>query len=283
MNKLYLLAGNGSSADWWSDALPHFHHYEPVALELPGFGDNPHPPLKDLSAYAEALFSVTTPGSAIVAVGVNALVTLHTLQRHPSHFGRTILLAPVGAFLWKRRLPALMASRLFRRIAHGLLSVHPRLFARKFSAQRWPEDTHRRMGSGYRRCRAFQPYWDMVRPESALSLLEWIADPVELVWGGRDAVLPARHAAAWSAILARADLSVTIQPEWGHYPWIDSPAAFADFIESKARGFAAHGKSGRLRLAELAGLSVPDMVTVSDSRDLTLTDLLSSRRPPTFQ
>jgi len=44
---LYLLAGNGSSAEWWDDALPHFEHYQVTALELPGFGSNPQPPCED--------------------------------------------------------------------------------------------------------------------------------------------------------------------------------------------------------------------------------------------
>ena len=35
---LYLLAGNGSAADWWDDMLPYLQHYRGVPLELPGFG-----------------------------------------------------------------------------------------------------------------------------------------------------------------------------------------------------------------------------------------------------
>ncbi|MCA3934140.1 MAG: alpha/beta hydrolase, partial [Burkholderia sp.] len=78
---LYLLAGNGSAADWWDDALPHFRHYRPVPLELPGFGNHPAPPCEDLAAYAQALLDATEPGHAIMAVGVNALLVLHALQR----------------------------------------------------------------------------------------------------------------------------------------------------------------------------------------------------------
>ena len=73
---LYLLAGNGSAADWWDDALPHFQHYRPVPLELPGFGNHPAPPCADLAAYAQALLAATEPGHAILAVGVNALLVL---------------------------------------------------------------------------------------------------------------------------------------------------------------------------------------------------------------
>ncbi|WP_149036688.1 alpha/beta fold hydrolase, partial [Pseudomonas syringae group genomosp. 7] len=56
---LYLLAGNGSSAEWWDDALPHFQRYQVVPLELPGFGSNPQPPCEDIAAYADALLAAT--------------------------------------------------------------------------------------------------------------------------------------------------------------------------------------------------------------------------------
>ncbi|MEO5796936.1 MAG: PEP-utilizing enzyme [Rhodoferax sp.] len=271
---LYLLAGNGGAADWWADAQPYFQHYQPVPLELPGFGANSEPPCTDLAAYADALLAATTPGNAILAVGVNALLVLHALQRQPRHFTRTVLLAPVGVFLWQRTLPALMAPLPLRKAVHWLLSNRPTWFAAKFSAQTWTPAQYRRMGEGYRRCRAFVPYWDLVRADTALPLLEWITDPIELVWGGRDAVLNQAHAAAWSAVLARAQLTVQIQPTWGHYPWIDDPAGFTAWLESRNTGFVAHSKGGRLRLAELAGLPVPPCISVTQSGDPRLSDLL---------
>jgi pimeloyl-ACP methyl ester carboxylesterase len=233
---LYLLAGNGSAADWWDDALPHFQRYQVVPLELPGFGKNTEDPCEDLAAYAQALLAATTKGSTIMAVGVNALLVLHALQRQPGHFSRSVLLAPVGAFLWQRRLPALMSPLPLRKTIHWLLSNKPTLFARQFSNQTWTAAQYQRMGNGYARCRAFVPHWDLVRADTALPLLEWINDPVELVWGDQDNVLGIEQAAAWSAILARADLTITLKPGWGHYPWIDSPAEFAAWLESGERG-----------------------------------------------
>ncbi|MCD5997280.1 alpha/beta fold hydrolase [Pseudomonas sp. CDFA 602] len=254
---LYLLAGNGSTAEWWDDAIPYFQRYRVVALELPGFGSNTQPPCEDLAAYADALLSATVKGSAIVAVGVNALLVMHALQRRPGHFSRSVLLAPVGAFLWQRRLPALMSPPPIRKTIHWLLANKPALFAHKFSRHTWPAEHYRRMGRGYASCRAFVPYWDLLRADTALPLLEWIEDPIELVWGDQDKVLGIEQAAAWSAILARADLTISLKPGWGHYPWIDSPAEFAQWLESDARGFVAHTKGGRLRLATCAGQPVP--------------------------
>ncbi|ROM85324.1 alpha/beta hydrolase [Pseudomonas brassicacearum] len=279
---MYLLAGNGSAADWWDDVLPHFAHYQVVPLELPGFGDNPQAPCEDLAAYAQALLAMTARGSAITAVGVNALLVLHALQRQSGHFQRSVLLAPVGAFLWQRRLPALMSPLPVRKTIHWLLANKPTLFARKFSNRPWTPAQYRRMGAGYARCRAFVPHWDLVRADTALPLLEWITDPVELVWGDQDNMLGVEQAAAWSAILARADLTISLKPGWGHYPWIDAPADFAAWLESGARGFVAHTKGGRLRLAALAGQAVPPALTLNECHDPRLPAFLASQAHATW-
>lgn len=281
-SRLYLLAGNGSTAHWWDDVVPHFQHYEVEPLELPGFGSNPQPPCEDLAAYAEALLQATVRGSAIVAVGVNALLVLHALQRMPGHFCRSVLLAPVGAFLWQRRLPALMSPLPIRKTIHWLLANKPALFAHKFSRQTWTPAQYQRMGTGYAQCRAFVPYWDLVRADTALPLLEWIEDPIELVWGDQDEVLGIAQAAAWSAILARADLTISLKPGWGHYPWIDAPQAFAQWLESHVRGFVAHTKGGRLQLAACAGQPVPTALSLSDSQDPRLASLLSGQSNATW-
>jgi len=279
---MYLLAGNGSAADWWDDVLPFFERYQVVPLELPGFGSHPQAPCEDLAAYAQALLAATTRGSAITAVGVNALLVLHALQRQPGHFCRSVLLAPVGAFLWQRRLPALMSPWPVRKTIHWLLANQPKLFARKFSNQTWTPAQYQRMGSGYARCRAFVPHWDLVRADTALPLLEWISDPIELVWGDQDKVLGIEQAAAWSAILARADLSISLKPGWGHYPWIDAPAEFAAWLESGEGGFVAHTKGGRLRLAAMAGQAVPPALTLNNDQDPRLPAFLDSQPDATW-
>ncbi|MFK3791990.1 alpha/beta hydrolase [Pseudomonas piscis] len=274
---LYLLAGNGSASDWWDDAVPHFRRYRVQTLELPGFGDNPQPPCDDLGQYAEALLALTAPGNAIVAVGISALVVLHALQRRPGHFSRSVLLSPVGAFLWQRRLPALMSPLPVRLLIHRLLGQRPAWFAHKFSRQRWSPQQYRRMGAGYARCRAFVPLWEQLRADTALPLLEWIEDPVELVWGDQDQLLGSAQAAAWSAILARADLRVSLRPGWGHYPWIDAPAEFVAWLEAPSDGFVAHTKGGRLHLAQWAGQPVPAALSLDSAEDPRLPSLLASQ------
>jgi pimeloyl-ACP methyl ester carboxylesterase len=260
---LYLLAGNGSTVAWWQETLPHFHTYRPCPLELPGFGDNPSTRFASLAELAQALLDQTQEGQQIFAVGINSLVVLHALVRKPQHFRRVMLLAPVGAYLWERSFVKVMGFRPARKLAHWLLSYFPRLFRRNFTTRPWPREYYRRIAEGYRKCRAFETYFDIVQPHSALDLFEWITTPIDLFWGQADGVIGAHQSAAWDSILPRAPLTITVRSDWGHYPYFDDPAGFARDIEGFAGGSPAHTKAGRLKLAELAGLPVPPQVSVS--------------------
>lgn len=272
-NKIYLLSGNGSTKAWWEDTLPFFQTLDPVPLELPGFGDNSLPPCESLAEYADALIEMTEAGTDIFAVGINALVVLHALVRKPSHFQKTYLLAPVGAFLWERRFVKLMHPKPIRKSIHFLLRNFPRIFAKKFSSQTWSSAQYARMGEGYGKCRAFQGYFKFVNGVDAVDLFEWIEDKVVLIWGKNDAVLGLKQAAAWDTILCRADLEVLIQEDWEHYPYIDDPKGFARTLEAGPVGFRAHSKAGRLTLGRLAGLPVPMSRTAVHG--LPFTDLVN--------
>lgn len=267
---LYLLSGNGSSHAWWSDCIPHFQRYQPISLELPGYGDNLSDQYKSLDQLADALLVMTTAGHKIFAVGINALVVLHALVKRPGHFSQVYLLAPVGAFLEERRFVRMMRGLLMARLSHFLLSHFPKLFARKFSSRRWTAAQYARMGEGYARCRAFPAYFEFVQGWNTLDLYEWIEDPVTVIWGTGDRVLDAGQVAAWDGILPRAKMEVIIKDDWEHYPYIDDPEEFAQFIENDPTGFPAHTKAGRLRLGTLAGLPVPAQVGVRNAQDIAL-------------
>ncbi len=267
--KVYLLSGNGSTQAWWEDCLPFFKIYQPVPLELPGSGSNTSDRYHSLDELADALLEDTEAGHPIFAVGINALVVLHALVRSPQHFSKVILLAPVGAFLWQRRFVQFMSLPPIRKTILYLLRNYPKIFRHKFSSRRWTDAQYRRMGDGYRQCRAFEAYFEFTLPHVALNLFEWISTPVEIVWGKDDAVLGLQQAAAWEAILCRAPLQISVHPRWEHYPYIDGPQEFAVSLESRLKGnswpevaqsIRAHTKAGRLQLAELAGLNVPPLL-----------------------
>lgn len=279
-NNLYLLSGNGSIKAWWEDCIPHFKTLNPVPLELPGYGSNTSDKYNSLGELAEALIAMTEPGHALFAVGINGLVALHALVRKPGHFSKVYLLAPVGAFLEERKFVSMMRGPFMAGLSHFLLRNFPKLFRRKFSSRTWTEAQYKRMGEGYRQCRAFQSYFRFVQGWNATDLFEWIEDPVTLIWGTGDRVLNVGQAAAWDSILPRAEMEVIIKSDWEHYPYIDNPAEFAAYMESiesngpsagsgtvGPRGFPPHTKAGRLELGTLAGLPVPKQVAVRNAAD----------------
>lgn len=264
---VYLLSGNGSLKSWWDETLPHFKEKQPLPLELPGFGDNDSPQYRSFAQLADALIRMTEPGKEIFAVGINGLVVLHALVRKPGHFKKVYLLAPVGAFLWQRSFARWMAVRPIHNAIHFLLGRFPKLFRKKFSSRTWTEAQYKRMGEGYRKCKAFPHYFRFTRADDALDLFEWIETPIELIWGRGDAVLGIGQAAAWDSILPRADMGVTLMDDWEHYPYIDDPEGFANWLDHPTPGFRAHTKAGRLQLGTLAGLPVPAQYTVHTQKE----------------
>lgn len=254
---LYLLPGNGGIKAWFDDCLPYFSQIKPVPIELPGMGDNTSNKHKSLDELADALLETTRPGQKIFAVGINGLVVLHALTRRPHHFSETILLAPVGAYLWQRSFVKIMSLGPIRKAILWLLRNYPTLFKRKFTSQHWTADKIARMGEGYRKCRSFEDYFEFTDPVSALDLFEWIPSRITLVWGTKDAVLDKTQLSAWAGIVPRADLQIAIEEEWGHYPYIDDPIGFAAKMEQGFNCYSANTKGGRLQLAFEAGLPVP--------------------------
>ena len=251
-NRLYLLSGNGSIKKWWATTLPYFDQIEAIPLELPGFGDNTDDRWQDLDQLAEALIEMTEKGSRIFAVGVNGLVALRALVKEPNHFSHLTLLAPVGAFLWERRFVKLMSPKPIRATIHFLLKNFPKIFKRKFSSQNWTDEQYAMMGEGYQKCKAFQKYFSIVKAESALDFFEHINIPIELIWGTRDAVLGVEQAAAWDTILPRAELTITIKENWGHYPYIDDPERVCQLYAKATNGFS---RSWKIRTIKACAIS----------------------------
>ncbi|MDQ3768913.1 MAG: alpha/beta fold hydrolase, partial [Actinomycetota bacterium] len=61
-------------------------------------------------------------------------------------------------------------------------------------------------------------------------LLARLAVPPGLIWGERDAVVPAAGLDAVRAV--RPDARARTLPDTGHVPMLEAPAAFADALEA---------------------------------------------------
>jgi len=252
-------------AAWWRNTLPHFQDHDVQAIELPGFGNNRSPLPLDLNGYARALLTQCDSRSVIVACGIGALVVLRACTMRPAYFRNIILLAPIGAFLWRRKLARWLSIPVFAAMARFLLSYCIELFQPMLAVHAGQKPSLKLLSQGYRHCRAFPRMCRIIRSADALQLLDSLRENVHIVWGKQDKIANPRHAAAWEAILCRSRLSISMPEHWGHYPYIDDGQAFADTIESitKQDGgigstiYNAHSKGGRLQLAQHTEIKTP--------------------------
>jgi len=270
-DKIYLLGGNGASADWWQASLPYFRQLKPQAIELPGFGSHQSTLPHDVDGYARALLQCCQPNGVIVACGVSALIVLRASSMRPAYFRKIILLAPIGAFLWQRRLARLLSTSLGAVLAKFLLSHFTFLFMPLFASQPWTRQQLRILSLGYQRCSSFTRWCRLIKPHNALRLFDTLQENICIVWGSKDRIANIRHAAAWESILARCQLSFTFVAHWGHYPYLEDAQNFAHTIENVANASIdvdasivnAHSKAGRLQLARQAGLRTPEFWVAS--------------------
>lgn len=264
---LYLLGGNGSNSEWWNYAIPYFKKYEPAPIELPGSGSNPSRTFDSFDQLSHSLINQTNSGNSILACGINALTVLRSLTIHPNHFKTVTLFAPIGANLWKRKFAKFMSLPGAKDVLKYILSNYPKLCKRKFTESDWDDEIFKLIAKGYRQCDAFKKYYEITSPVDALDLFDYIESDIRIIVGANDKIVNANEVAAWDTILKRANLRLTIKKSWSHYPYLDCPREFCETVENKTDGFISHTKAGRLRLARLSGLNIPEFEILEHKDD----------------
>lgn len=268
---LYLLGGNGSSKSWWKYSLPHFNSVDPVPIDFSHLNNSS----KNLDFFnfldklSDELVKQTQPGNNILACGINALAALRVCVKRPKYFNKIILFAPIGANLWKSKYGNLLSSAIARKAAKKILSNNPKPVIKKLTDAKWNDGILKTFTEGYKNTNLFEEYFKFVKTYNALDLVEWIENDIEIIWGAKDRVINIDNLPAWDAILARADLNITIKDDWGHYPYFEQPEEFANVIEQylsdNKNSFPSHTKSGRLKLASLVKIKVPQLFVIKKS------------------
>lgn len=309
--RLLLVGGNGSLPARFEPTLAVLR--EKLAcrvVEVVGQGGRQQEPLPDslegfaralaraLDAEARALRSTGAGGPLLLyGHGIGGLLLAHACRYMEERPERLILHAPVGVRLAERRFPALMKLPGARALARWLLgreSLATLTTRRLLAAQSEATVMDRQnFARGYREAASFARLFDVVDPLTALDGLDQLTVPTMLLWGGRDPVLSVSHIAAWAECLRRAPVLACIEPQWGHYPYLDAPRAFASrleacltpptwteplFFDARAREqallFNPRTKGGRLLLMRRAGLPCPSGVLIPATLDeLTLRHL----------
>lgn len=229
--------GNGHAAGRLLQARAHLGETGPGLLEAPYPGFEGRPRAADLEAFLDAIApTVAAPGVRLVyATGIGGLLAL-CLRARGVGLDRPLLIQ--GAVLWgleTRRFPKIMravpGSAALLRKAFGL-AVLQRRFARKHFRAAHDPQTLASFFDGYASCTAFAQFFGWLTPALLRELEATFARAPELLEGisvwdcghegvvGEDEVTRTERA-----------LGVTWPrrafPEWGHYPMIDEPEAWA--------------------------------------------------------
>ncbi|MFM7203263.1 MAG: PEP-utilizing enzyme [Myxococcota bacterium] len=303
--RLLLVGGNGSLPARFEPTLPHLReHMAARVVEVAGQGGRKAAALPDtlegfaqdlareLDREARTLHRAGAEGPLVLyGHGIGGLILAHACRWMEEKPERLILHAPVGVHLAQRRFPSLMKLPGMRPLARMLLGVESlaTLTARRLM-QEHSEATVMDMQNfarGYREAASFSRLFDVVEPLTALEGLEHLTVPTVLLWGGRDPVLDASHLAAWAEQLKRAPVLACLEPQWGHYPYLDQPGAFAARLRAcleppqpreplwmdarvgeQALVFHPRTKGGRLLLMRRAGLASPSGVLIPAELDM---------------
>ncbi len=234
---LLLLHGLGASSFSWRDNVaPLARYFRVLAPDLPGHGRSPAPGDGDyrLEALARGIIDfLDRRGVQQTAVAGNSLggsLALLLARDWPARISALILLAPAAA---QTRLPWIfypLGLPVLGLITAILLGPWIIPWALRLAYHR-PELITPEVVAGYaapfrdlsyrlalrRLCRSLNP-WPLDEVEA---LLAAIHQPVALIWGAQDRILPATQLPWLQARLPQAE--VRVLPEVGHAPQEEAP------------------------------------------------------------
>jgi len=254
--------GNGGGGERFTLIGPHLEQMDDTvslhAPTLPGFGGLPLGRVDDLDALADALAtevrSVEGP-RILLGHGIGGSVALHLLGRDPAVADGLILHAPVGTRLDTRWFPRLMRPSWIRNLVPRVIA-NPlaRPILRRLALRQVDPDVADRVLAAYGRAEAFGKMFEWLTAEWFDGLPVQADLPAIVLWGQRDGVLDADQRGDYHRLLPRAR-EVTV-PDWGHFPMLDRPEAYARTIAALARELVDPTESARGTTAD-AGAMLP--------------------------
>jgi pimeloyl-ACP methyl ester carboxylesterase len=241
---LLLLHGLGASSfSWRHNLTPLARHFRVIAPDLPPHGRSPAPLNADYSLEALAaavldfLDRLDISRAALAGNSLGGGLALLLARDYPERFPALALLAPAAALtripwiFYPLRLPWLgpLAARLLgpwliplalRLAYHRRSLITPEVVAGYALPFR---DLRRRLALA-RLCRQL----DLLSLAQVEALLRKIRQPLSLIWGEEDRILPVSQAYWLKARLPQAEFHLL--PEVGHAPQEEAPAAVNKII-----------------------------------------------------
>jgi len=186
----------------------------------------------------------------VYATGIGGLIALCLRAKDGRPDVPLLLQAPVLWGLERRLLPRIMRLPWARAAARRLFawSSFQRRFLRRHFLKPPPAEVQAAFFDGYARCGAFPDLFAWFTParlrrlERDLAARPAALRDVAVWWGGRDRVVAPREL-RWSEQALGTTWPLRIFPDWGHYPMIDEPGAWARALAGVVKGieFASAG------------------------------------------
>ncbi len=242
--------GNGGGAFRFSRLpRPLADDVDLVALELPGFGEEPAQArirsAADHGAHLAALVARLPRPRVLLGHGIGGSIALSALQVRSGPavadgplVDGLILHSIVGVDLDRRLFPLLMRPRPVRRaVKHAIASPPVRVAARgRLFGPDVPAEVSDRFLAEYARCEGFEDAFDWLTP-AWFDALRPVAVPTSLLWGEDDRVLDVDHVERYRPLVPEA--TVTTVPGWGHFPMVTDPDGYAERVAAIARSLVA--------------------------------------------
>jgi hypothetical protein len=208
-----------------------------VEAAYPGFEGRPR--AAGLDAFLDILDDHVrgTAPDLVYASGIGGLLALCLRARGGLPGVPIVLQGPVLWGLERRWMPRMMRFRMMQAVLSRVFATaaFQRRFVRKYFTHPPGMETAAAFFDGYARCAALPDFFAWLTPGLLRSLERELAgrpeslERIQVWWGGRDTVVSLREL-DWTAAALRSRWPLRLFPEWGHYPMIDEPRAWAEAL-----------------------------------------------------
>ena len=244
---LVLLHGIAGSADEWLEIMPALaKRHRVIAPDAPGhgFSEKPARYTYSVDAYAQSTLGVMDAygirRAPLVAISGGGTVALHIARSYPERVSKLVLANAAGLgreVSWSYRLATMPLMRHAFRRSTNARSIEAFGRALLYNPHKLPADWVARRQRIWATDGAVDAFFATVRSGLTLfgqrgtftSRLNEIRQPVFIIWGRQDPIIPVAHGIAAARAIPNAELRIF--EECGHMPIWEYPEEFVKTVE----------------------------------------------------